>query len=172
MKRRSRILAALTLLVLAFAAIAWWLRRPPPPGKVRSPSIGHAPSPVPTPAPAVASVPPAEPLARQAAEFPSSASVSSTAIPAGPRPTNPGVAAVAPPLPLPEQTVVAAAPPQPVPVDETLATARMYAAHASLRTPEVADPDSAANKQALATMLGKSLAEPARPPPSAAPGKQ
>jgi hypothetical protein len=48
----------------------------------------------------------------------------------------------------------------------------MYAAHASLRTPEVADPDSAANKQALATMLGKSLAEPARPPPSAAPGKQ
>lgn len=43
--------------------------------------------------------------------------------------------------------------------EETAATARMYAAHASLRTPEVADPDSKANKQILQTMVLKALAQ-------------
>jgi len=33
----------------------------------------------------------------------------------------------------------------------------MYAAHASLRTPEVADPDSAANRQILHAMIAKAI---------------
>ena len=49
---------------------------------------------------------------------------------------------------------------------ETAATARMYAAHASLRTPEVADPDSAANKKILQTMVLKALSQPGTLPPS------
>jgi hypothetical protein len=43
----------------------------------------------------------------------------------------------------------------------------MYAAHAPLRAPEVADPDSASNKQILRTMVAKALARSATPPPSA-----
>jgi len=50
---------------------------------------------------------------------------------------------------------------------EEAATARMYAAHAPLRTPEVADPDSRANKLILGTMVAKALLQPASPPPSA-----
>ncbi len=52
---------------------------------------------------------------------------------------------------------------------EEAATARMYAAHAPLRTPEVADPDSAANKRVLSTMVAKALARPATPPPALSP---
>lgn len=50
--------------------------------------------------------------------------------------------------------------------DGQAATVRMYAAHASLRTPEVADPDSITNKRILSTMVGKALAQPAAPPVS------
>ena len=52
------------------------------------------------------------------------------------------------------------------PLEELAATARMYAAHAPLRSPEVADPDSAANRQILSTMVAKALAQPATPPPA------
>lgn len=56
--------------------------------------------------------------------------------------------------------------PAPVPENkvELIATARMYAAHASLRTPEVADPDSQSNKQILQTMVLKALAQSTPPP--------
>ena len=40
---------------------------------------------------------------------------------------------------------------------EVAATRRMYAAHAPLRVPEVADPDSAANREILQTMVLKAL---------------
>lgn len=40
---------------------------------------------------------------------------------------------------------------------EVLGTVRMIAAHASLRAPEVADPDSAANREILQAMIGKAL---------------
>jgi len=52
---------------------------------------------------------------------------------------------------------------------ETAATARMYAAHSSLRAPELADPDSATNKQILGTMVAKLLTQPATPPPASVP---
>lgn len=59
-----------------------------------------------------------------------------------------------------------------IPVDpdgnaELAATARMYGAHASLRTPEVADPDSVINKRILATMVAKAITQTATPPPDA-----
>lgn len=41
--------------------------------------------------------------------------------------------------------------------DESSATLRMYAAHAPLRVPEVADPDSQTNRQILQTMVQKAL---------------
>jgi len=47
--------------------------------------------------------------------------------------------------------------------DEIAATAGMYAAHAPLRTPEVADPDSKANRQVLQVMVAKALARAATP---------
>ncbi len=51
---------------------------------------------------------------------------------------------------------------------ELAATARMYAAHESLRAPEVADPDSATNRQILGVMVTKALAASATPPPAVA----
>ncbi|MBI5422956.1 MAG: hypothetical protein HZA32_02640 [Opitutae bacterium] len=45
----------------------------------------------------------------------------------------------------------------PATASEVQATRRMYAAHAPLRAPEVANPDSTANRAALQTMLQKSL---------------
>jgi hypothetical protein len=45
------------------------------------------------------------------------------------------------------------------------ATARMLAAHASLRTERVADPDSAENRRILQTMITKALAQRAPLPP-------
>lgn len=66
----------------------------------------------------------------------------------------------------PDEEAAAAEPEAPAPVDEIVATQRMYMAHAPLRTPEVADPDSASNKQILQTMVQKALAHPAGPPPA------
>jgi hypothetical protein len=40
---------------------------------------------------------------------------------------------------------------------EPVATRRMYAAHAPLRMPEVADPDSGTNRQVLQAMVQKAL---------------
>ncbi len=69
---------------------------------------------------------------------------------------------------------IAAVPPAPEPPPKPLApqqeaeeaaTARMYLAHAPLRVPEVADPDSATNRQILQTMVGKALGISAPPAP-------
>lgn len=45
----------------------------------------------------------------------------------------------------------------PATTNEVAATARMYAAHASLRAPAVADPDSDQNRQILQAMITKAL---------------
>lgn len=51
--------------------------------------------------------------------------------------------------------------------EEVAATARMYAAHAPLRTPEVSDPDSETNRRILQTMVTKAIAQgPSLPPGS------
>lgn len=57
------------------------------------------------------------------------------------------------PMSVPPVSGAAAQPQNP----EVLATRRMYGAHAPLRTPEVADPDSEANRQILQTMVEKAL---------------
>lgn len=67
--------------------------------------------------------------------------------------------------PVPISTAEAASAPAAVPQssgpvgDERLGTARMVAAHAPLRTAEVANPDSVANRQILETMVAKALAQ-------------
>ena len=49
---------------------------------------------------------------------------------------------------------------------EMAATIRMVSAHATLRSPEVADPDSDSNRRLLDVMLRKALVPPpAKPPP-------
>lgn len=48
--------------------------------------------------------------------------------------------------------------PQEPPSDEVLATRAMYAAHASLRSAEVDDPDSATNQRVKQEMIAKALA--------------
>ncbi|HET7535061.1 MAG TPA: hypothetical protein VFJ90_01305 [Candidatus Didemnitutus sp.] len=58
----------------------------------------------------------------------------------------------------PAPVASAAATPPPESKAEELGTARMYAAHAALRVPEVADPDSKTNRQILQTMVSKALA--------------
>ena len=81
----------------------------------------------------------------------------------------PAAASIAPLVPsIPAAAAAPVQAPQPVaagpvpsgPVDEVAATERMYMAHASLRTPEVADPDSEANRRILGTMVAKALAGP------------
>ena len=76
-------------------------------------------------------------------------------------------AASKPASPVAAPAAAPAQPPAPIPpqqADEVAATARMYLAHAPLRTPEVSDPDSAANRQILQTMVGKALGK--LPPPA------
>jgi hypothetical protein len=46
-----------------------------------------------------------------------------------------------------------------LPVAARVGTARMYMAHAPLRVPAVADPDSEENRRILETMVRKALAE-------------
>jgi hypothetical protein len=77
-------------------------------------------------------------------------------------------AAIAPPSPVSSPVVAVISPPSvPTPENpaEIAATARMYAAHASLRAPEVADPDFTTNRQILGIMVAKALAEPASKSP-------
>ena len=63
---------------------------------------------------------------------------------------------VAPPAPAKAEAPARA--PEPPAQSNLAATARMYAAHASLRVPEVADPDSKTNREILQTMVTKALA--------------
>jgi hypothetical protein len=51
--------------------------------------------------------------------------------------------------------------------EQVIGTRRMYIAHAPLRVPEVADPDSAGNRRILQTMVTKALSHPATPAPAA-----
>ncbi|MFT3870774.1 MAG: hypothetical protein QM715_20165 [Nibricoccus sp.] len=63
----------------------------------------------------------------------------------------------------------AVTPPVAPAIPETVGTRRMYAAHASLRTPTIADPDSGQNRQILQSMVTKALARTDEPRQNAAP---
>lgn len=67
---------------------------------------------------------------------------------------------VAPTAPLPQAAFVV-----PLAAPEELATERMITAHAPLRTPAVANPDSPENHKALQAMLVKALQRKEGPPP-------
>ena len=110
-----------------------------------------------------------EPDAGQSSELAAPAVASETVAPlpeATPKPSEvayrPAIASV--PTPVPEKVRAATLAPTthasvPRPADdEVAATERMYLAHAPLRDPEVADPDSECNRRILQTMVGKALA--------------
>lgn len=135
----------LSVAVLALAGAAWlvWLAFPRREAAPATVSLDHA-----TPALGVAAAssrPAAAPVAVADAP-PTTRAVEISAAPG-----QPAAIVFQPAAPAPVQ-------------NETAATARMYAAHAPLRTPEVADPDSAANRQILQTMVFKALARSATPP--------
>lgn len=71
------------------------------------------------------------------------------------------VASVGDPIAAQKDSSTAATTPQPVLTEDNheqvAATRRMYMAHAPLRTPEVADPDSGQNRVILETMVTKAL---------------
>lgn len=74
-----------------------------------------------------------------------------------------------PPIPAAASTSPSAPAPRPAEQESAnaAATERMIMAHASLRVPEIADPDSKSNREILGTMVAKALAEPMQPPPGA-----
>ena len=98
-------------------------------------------------------------VTRAAAPAPAAAPIFTLpAEPASPASVTPVAAAAAPVAPAPVDAKLASA--------EVAASARMYAAHASLREPEVADPDSQTNKKILSAMVAKALAQSATLPPT------
>ena len=132
--------------------------------------------------PSTAPLATAAPVPRAAAPAPVALpeAVAVTASVAAPTPVAPAVVLQVASIRPPAQAPVAVAPvpvsevaPAPAPVaalDEVASTERMYLAHASLRAPEVADPDSETNRRILQTMVTKALAQPvATPSASAAP---
>lgn len=169
MNRSTKIL--LLTLAAVFGGIAFWLLRPRP--AKPNPSL---PAPVAhTSVPPPVAPPTEEPLAAQQPQSEIAPSVPTA--PAGQTrafesqnlagaPVIPVATVPIEPSSQPIATQVLDTKPQ-TPNAEIAATARMYAAHASLRTPEVADPDSRANKQILQTMVLKALSQPASLPPTA-----
>jgi hypothetical protein len=162
MTTRTKLLSLSALLALGLAAGLWWFNRPrPASGPQAAPMAQSAEASLPVLAPAAVPEPAASVAVPPVATTVSAPSPASTAI-ATPAPVT--TATSNPPSP---STVAPAAPAAPVQNStELAASARMYAAHAPLRTPEVADPDSAANKRILGTMVAKMLAQPATSPTS------
>jgi cytoskeletal protein RodZ len=149
---------------------------PPPSG----PAVASAPaSQLPGPMPASDVPPKTSPTNRLAspAKVPANRLASSAAAPANGVASPPAVPANGPASLAAVSAAAPAAPPppadEPTPAPgtaETQATDRMIAAHASLRTPAVADPDSKENRAILQTMLSKALTrKDAKPPPFPAP---
>jgi hypothetical protein len=155
-KIRQRVTLAILLGLVAFGGFQLLTRmrhvkapaaEPSAPAPAAGSTIAETAKPVPpdaTVAPATTPAAAPLPVARSAA----TASVA----------THP--ASAAKPAPVPIQ--LPATPPPPAgeamtPDREVAATHRMYLAHAPLRTPEVADPDSKGNRQILQSMVTKAL---------------
>ena len=141
--------------------LLWWpaMQRAVPAGLPSPATVSAKPAVVESTAPAgelpAETPPPPSPaavVASPTAAVPAPALASSSSLPTSRSLTAPeqnGNPAEVPPL---EER--ASAPLQP---DGLESSARMYAAHAPLRTPEVADPDSATNKKIMQTMVLKAL---------------
>ena len=155
--RPARILIGLMAVVAV--GLGWWLLTCGGPGTAplaTAAPVPRAAAPAAVVAPAGQPAPTPEPAAPAVAAAPVAAAVP-VVVKALPLPP-----AVAVPVPVP---VTAEPLPLPVvPIDEVAATERMYLAHASLRAPEVADPDSETNRRILETMVTKALAPPVATP--------
>lgn len=154
--------ALLGILALTVAAVWYWAGRKPATPVVAEPAAPAAAAPAPvvvaptTPAAPVSTVPALAGKTPPPAPVPATATVTPVAVSS----PNPIVSA-------PVATAPATAAPNDSQSAEVAATRRMYMAHAPLRTPEVADPDSEANRRILQTMVEKALARTAIPAASA-----
>lgn len=160
----------LTLSFVIIAGLALWYFRPSPAEKspsqpsVAQPSTREEGSPV---APSQDEPIVAEKIQSEADQPEPASFMASVHQPSSPS----ALSAPAAPVPSALQPISPPVRPQQSAAEEIAATARMYAAHASLRTPAVADPDSAANMQILQVMIRKALAQsPSAPPASPAAG--
>lgn len=150
-------------LVGVLGLVLWQVTRRSPPAPAQHVPAATADAPPVTPA---HNPPPGNPVA------PTDVAAVPLTTPVLPSPATSGASPAAPmdgtapvtPLPLPALLPQVQSEANP----ELVATARMYAAHASLRASEVADPDSQSNRQILRTMIDKSLAHvrstPSTPP--------
>jgi hypothetical protein len=168
MKHLQKLIVAAVLVGLV--CVGLWLARPGTPVDPQAPasastenSAAEQPAPTvandPTPPAVVESLRPREeshqpaPFASTNSAAPPAASVANSPAPNG-NPDAHESPEVVPPEPAASS-------------EETAASANMYAAHAPLREPEVADPDSESNKRVLQTMVAKAIAQPPSPPPGA-----
>ena len=153
MRPRSKFFLTLAVLTLLIPLGLWFQGRRAP-----APTPAHLAQPAPTDArpesPSTASTPPVS--------VPTPATAHSTAkaspAPAAPTP----VAATAAPAASPTSASSGTPGAPATHADkrespEVTATRRMYGAHASLRSPELADPDSETNRRVLQTMVEKAL---------------
>lgn len=145
------------------AGLAIWLRwrLPPPQAPAELPAQAQAAVPHQTAA-AESSTSVSEQLAEPqapvvAAALPSAAAPAPAMLSPAPA-AAPGMAALpAPDREQSENPPPAEGAPAQIQTDGLRGSARMYAAHAPLRAPEVADPDSATNKKIMQTMVLKAL---------------
>lgn len=153
--RRSKSLF-LGIAAMTVAALAWWLffRAAKP-----SAPVAQAPQPA---APVVVAPPSPVADATEAVAPVPTAPVAMPPVAVAPVP----VAVIAPSAVPAAPSAMPVAPPSPARFDEDAASRRMYLAHAPLREPEVADPDSEANRRILQTMVTKALSMPAGSQPN------
>ncbi len=167
MKKNAIVVLAVVLAAVALVVV-WRHTRTQPANAVATKPVTSPAAAVATtsrqPSPASAAPSPTSPLATSGAV---TAAPAAAPLPA-PMPAVPPIAAA----PAPEPTVPATEPTpttsattaavQTAPalphIDEVTATRRMILAHAPLRDPKVADPDSVENRQVLETMVAKALA--------------
>lgn len=161
MNSQNRIRVTLALAGVATAAGIWYLLRP------------HDSATMPPAAPAVTELPagvdpvPATQPATESTPAPAAPPQVETALATAPVPAlaaTPPQAIATTLSPTPAQPVSSASPATVSPTE--LATERMIIAHAPLRKPALADPDSPENRQVLQTMLQKALLRNQQPPPS------
>lgn len=159
MKTPSRSTLILTLAALALLGVALWYLRSRVSAPLAAPLAQTKPAPAAARPKAASLAVRNEAVAPSPVAAPGPAMALSPAAPAAPPRNSPDIA----PIPRSHEAPSPSASPAPTPRDaaerptEIAATARMYAAHAPLRTPEVADPDSPGNRRILQTMIGKAL---------------
>lgn len=160
MTRRRKLFVALGAVLAIVAALLLWrrqneVRTATPKPAAATPAVVAAPRTA-APTTTISQKAPPAPRLPSAEAQPAAGVAASAAAPAPALPEAPDAAA--PVAPASSTPTPAAKPETPAPVSsEVLATRRMVAAHAPLRAPEEANPDSATNRRILETMVQKAL---------------